>query len=143
MCVISIYSSDLRWYDTYVSLSFPPIVPTNGSSLWLSAVADHIGSTAIWPWNNASNALNGKDPNTGQSRCMPVDIRNMPFVAQNGSHYVAAMTYSESSFSVSSAFGDFIGLPNVSTVNPTRTKLLFYFTNSTPAIHNNCNLRCK
>jgi hypothetical protein len=46
---------------------------------------------------------------------MPVDIRNTPFIAQNGTHYVAAMTYSESSFSVSSTFSDFIGLPNVST----------------------------
>ena len=115
VCVIPTYNSDLQWYDTYVSLSFPPIVPTNGSSLWLPAVADHIGSTAIWPWNNASNPNNGKDPVTGQSRRMPEDIRNTPFVARNGSHYVAAMTYTERGCSVSSAFGDFIGLPNVST----------------------------
>jgi len=87
-------------------------VSTSGTSIWLPAVAKHIGSTAIWPWNNVSNANNGRDPYTGQMRCMPLDVKRTPFIAQNGSHYKAVMTYTESSFSTSSTFSDFIGLPN-------------------------------
>jgi hypothetical protein len=46
---------------------------------------------------------------------MPENVKYAPFIARNGTHFMAAMTYTETSFSVSSFFNDFIGLPNVST----------------------------
>jgi len=102
----------LRWYGTYISLYFPPIVSTSTTSIWLPAVAEHIGSTAIWPWNNVSNPDTARDPYTGKGQCMPDNVKYTPFIAQNGTHMIAAMTYTESSFSISSLFGDMIGLPN-------------------------------
>jgi len=43
-------------------------------------VAQLIGTTAIWPWNNVSNPKNGKH----ESAIHAADaVRNAPFLAQN------------------------------------------------------------
>jgi hypothetical protein len=44
---------------------------------------------------------------------MPADaVRSTPFLAQNGTHMSAVSTYTESGFTVTNTFRDFIGLPN-------------------------------
>lgn len=93
------------WGQIQVLLTFPPLNSSfHLAPIWRTDHANHIGSTAIWPWQRTDEKETGILVFNAAART--------PLIARNGSHLVAEVGYSESSFSISNTFWDLIGLPN-------------------------------
>ncbi|TFK35276.1 hypothetical protein BDQ12DRAFT_760249 [Crucibulum laeve] len=100
-----------RWLTIFVAHSFPPVSAPN--SLWKPDVAGHIGTIAIWPWSKDPNPDDGINlKNRSQTQALPYNVRDPPFLLQNGTHWNADILYTDTALSTSGSVPDFLGLPN-------------------------------
>ncbi|TFK35474.1 hypothetical protein BDQ12DRAFT_668562 [Crucibulum laeve] len=87
------------WSKLLVNMTFPAVTP---GSIWNTDHADHIGSIALWPWNKVANPQNGVNPrDKSQTKALPSNIEDEPFIVTNGSHLLSQVTYMEDALSTS------------------------------------------